>query len=358
MTGGAHRVAADRVMRLPDAGAVERFRADFLAVAGPGAPQCGRIGVAVSGGPDSMALLLLAHAAFPGRVAAATVDHRLRPEAAEEAAMVAAQCRALAIAHATLTADIAHHGASVQARARDARYGLLHRWAVESGADMVATAHHADDQAETLLMRIARGSGAPGLAAIRAARPLAAVEGLAPVRLVRPLFGWRKAELRALVADIGAPFVDDPSNGDMTYDRARFRALLAAHPELDPHALTAAAAHAAEAEDALAALADFHWRERAAMEGAVLSVDVAGMPREIRRRLARRAIGAVRTKAAIGRPAWSDAANVEPLLDALEQGGGATQAGVMAHARGDRWDFRPAPPRRPGPEAVRGTGGA
>ena len=319
-----------------DPGLVERFRSDVEALfAGSG-----RLALAVSGGPDSMAMLALAAIAFPGRVTAATVDHRLRAASASEAEMVAGFAQMLGIDHAVLVPAEPITGASVQAQARAARYALLVNWAKEADAAALLTAHHADDQAETFLMRAARGSGVPGLAGIRARRALAP-----DLLLLRPLLGWRRAELRALAEAQGLPFVDDPSNRDPMHDRTRFRALLEADPLLDIAGLAASARFVAEAEEALEVVADRCWADREAQEARV-TIAVAGLPREIARRLARRAIGEVRRVAAIRAPAWSDAVNIEPLLDALEAGRAATQAGVKAAPKGKYWLFSPAPPRR------------
>lgn len=302
------------------------------AFGGPLAPDA-RIALAVSGGADSMAMLVLAHQAFSPQVVAATVDHRLRPEAADEAAMVAAYCATLGVPHAILTPDAPIAGASIQAQARVARYRLLQDWAAAEGATALITAHHADDQAETLLMRAARGSGISGLAGIRAKRDLG------PVALLRPLLGWRRSELRAVAEQAGAPFVDDPTNSDDAHDRTRFRRLFEANPWLDVTAVAASAGHVAESERAMADIADHFWRERVRDTGGATLLDVADLPRELRRRLARRAI---RTYD----PDFSDAANIEALLDSLERGGGASQGKVMAATYGTSWSFRPAPPRR------------
>ena len=289
------------------------------------------VALAVSGGPDSMALLVLAHAALPGRVIAATVDHRLRSEAADEAVMVAEYCDTLGVPHAILTPDVPITGASILAQARAARYRLLEAWA--SAAVALLTAHHAEDQAETFLMRAARGSGISGLAGIRARRDLGGVA------LLRPLLGWRRSELRAVAEHAGAPFVDDPSNRDDAHDRTRFRHLLETNPWLDARAIAASAGHLAETERAMSDFTDSYWRDRARVNEDTIAIDMADLPRELRRRLARRAIRAHDSSV-------SEAANVEALLDSLEAGGGATQGNVMAAARGSVWTFRPAPPRR------------
>ncbi|HNJ46834.1 MAG TPA: tRNA lysidine(34) synthetase TilS, partial [Novosphingobium sp.] len=166
-----------------------RFSADLAALW----PGEGRLGLAVSGGPDSLALLLLAHAAMPERIAAATVDHGLRVEAADEAAMVARLCGELGVPHATLRVTVDE--GNVQSNARTARYAALADWMERDGLGALATAHHADDQAETLLMRLARGSGLDGLAA------MPGVTHLAGVKLVRPLLGVPKARLLATLSE-------------------------------------------------------------------------------------------------------------------------------------------------------------
>ncbi|MES2044182.1 MAG: tRNA lysidine(34) synthetase TilS [Pseudomonadota bacterium] len=328
-----------RASALPP-GEVERFRADLATVLGRSLGDGEILALAVSGGADSMALLALGHAAFPGQVTAASVDHGLRAAAADEAAMVAAWCAGAGVPHTTLAADRAIGPSDIQAGARAMRYDLLEAWAVGAGATLLATAHHADDQAETFLMRAARGSGPSGLAGIRARRTLGGVS------LIRPLLGWRRAELRALVEEGGIPFVDDPSNSDERFERVRVRQLLAAEPWLDPLQLAQAAAHAAEVDGALADLAERLWDHHATLAGETVQVALPDVPRELRRRVARRAIDHVRKAVGIGRPAFDMASNIESLLDALERGKSATQGGVLASARRGIWHFRVAPPRR------------
>lgn len=313
----------------------------FVAALGKAASApVGTLGLAVSGGSDSMALLLLGHAALPGRIRVATVDHRLREGSERDAALVAGACADLGVPHATLSPDAPIAGASLQAQAREARYALLAGWAREAGADCIATAHQADDQAETFLMRASRGSGLAGLAGIRARTE---INGVA---IVRPLLDWRRAELRAIVRRAGLDFVDDPANADQRHDRTRYRQLLDREEWLDAPNLAAAARHLAEADDDVRAMTDWLWRQRAEVEGDECRIVVEGLPRELCRRLARRAIGLVRDRHAIAAPAWSDAAGIEPLLEALSAGRGATRAGVQASVRGDQWRFRRAPPRR------------
>jgi tRNA(Ile)-lysidine synthase len=320
----------------PAADLVARFRADVAQLAA-GAPE--RLGIAVSGGPDSLALLLLAFAAFPGRVAAASVDHGLRAESANEAARVGAICRDLNVPHAVLRGAPARQVGGLQAAARALRYALLEDWARHACCSHLATAHHADDQAETLLMRMGRGAGLPGLAGIRACRPLS--EG-SDILLIRPLLGWRKQELTAVVAASGLRAVDDPSNRSPRFDRSRIRAWLTAAEAPPAPRLAAAAAHLEGCEEALAWAAAAAWRLRASMDGGV-TIDPDGLPRELTRRLARRAIEEVRRAAGLGGPWRED--GLERVLATLDRGGTATLGGVLCKG-GEGWRFRPAPPRR------------
>jgi len=331
----------------PEPPLVERFASFFDRRFEAKPDAAAPLALAVSGGPDSMAMLALAAAAFPGAVIAATVDHGLRASASDECAMVAEVCAGLGIAHAMLTGDTPA-GASLQAQARALRYRLLIDWAAGARAPLLATAHQTDDQAETFLMRAARGAGLSGLAGVRAVRGVTASDGTA-LTLVRPLLDWRRAELRAIVRRAGLPFVDDPANDDPRHDRTRFRQLLNEHEWLDAPRLARAAGHLAEADAELRAIADWLWtaRQRPGRASGV-RLDMAGLPRGVRRRLAQRAIGAVREAAATEQPDWSPEANIEPLLDALDRGKAATQAGVLARPTGDLWHFRAAPPRKAG----------
>ncbi|HEX8527672.1 tRNA lysidine(34) synthetase TilS [Allosphingosinicella sp.] len=309
---------------------IGRFRRDLESLTG-GTPVA--IGLAVSGGPDSLALLLLANAACPGLVRAATVDHGLRPESADEARFVAGLCSGLGVPHAILLAPGAIGGASVQAQARALRYRMLGDWAGEHGLAWIATAHHMDDQAETVLMRLARGSGLAGLSSVRARR--AAV----PAAIVRPLLGWRRSELASIVEQAGIAAVDDPSNRCEHFDRTRFRALLARTDALPVPRLAASASHLAEAEEALEWAAEREWQERAAVRENCVSLDPAGLPPELVRRLAARAVGEVH-----GDREWRS----DKLAAALAQvatGGRVNIAGVRISG-GDRWRFEPEPPRR------------
>ncbi len=297
------------------------------------------IAVAVSGGPDSLALLLLAYTAFGHRVRALTVDHGLRPAGADEAAAVAGHAAALGVAHATLRWTGPYPAANRQAAARAARYALLGDWCAAHGVAWLATAHHRDDAAETLLLRLARGAGTGGLGGIRAARELG--NG---VTLLRPLLGWRKADLASIVAAAGWTPADDPSNRDHAFDRTRARALLAATPWLDPARLAASAAHLADAEAALAWASERAWASRVAVAAGTVTVDAAGLPHDLARRLLLRGIATLVPDAA---PRGD---GVERVLRHLAAGRGGTLAGVALRAASRHgapvWQLRTAPPRR------------
>jgi len=287
------------------------------------------LAVAVSGGADSLALLALAQEGFPGRLWALTVDHGLRPGSAAEAAGVARLCARLGCPQATLRLEPLPPGAGLQAAAREARYAALADACRARGIGLLLTAHHADDQAETLLMRLNRGSGLAGLAGVR---PVAALHGIS---VVRPLLDVRRADLAALVAARGWVPVADPSNADPRFDRARVRALLEASGGLDPVAAATSAGLLAEAEAALDWAAERAWASRVAEYPPGLELDLSGLPGELQRRLLARAA------AALGRPARGGA--VAQLLAA----GGGTLGGVrIRRAAGDRWTISPAPARR------------
>lgn len=298
----------------------------------PGAET--RLAVAVSGGPDSLALLWLAAAAFPGRTAGLTVDHGLRAGSAAEAAGVAALCAGIGVPHATLLWAGPKPAANLQAAARAARYALMGDWCAANGVGILMTAHHLDDQAETLLLRLARGSGSGGLAGVRRLRVLQP-----GVMLVRPLLGVRRTALAAIVAAAGWDAVDDPANHDPRHDRTAARAVLAATPWLAPTRLAAAAAHLGNAEAALAWAADRAWAGGALVTEAGVRLDVAGLPDELVRRLVLRAL------ALLAPDARPDGGRVAALIARLAAGQTATLAGVAARG-GTAWRFSRAAPRR------------
>jgi len=289
------------------------------------------LALAVSGGPDSLALLLLGHAAFGGRVRALTVDHGLRAGSAGEAAMVAGICAGLGVPHATLHWEGCKPDANLQAAARAARYRLMGEWCAAQGVPLLLTAHHADDQAETLLMRLARGSGV-GLAGIRARRDLGG-----GVTLLRPLLGVRRTALAEIVAIAGLTPVDDPANRDARHDRTHARALLAAVAWLDPVRLAASAEHLAQAGAALDWAANLAWDSRVEQCDGDLVVDATGLPDALRHRLATRALA--------GFGSAPDGPGVARLIARVDAGQVATLGGVQGRGTG-RWTFSRVGSRR------------
>jgi tRNA(Ile)-lysidine synthase len=211
----------------------------------------GAVLAAVSGGPDSMALLGLLARWGKVPVHAATINHGLRPESDSEAELVAQFASQLGIPHKTLRWQGAKTGAGLQERARMARYQLLLCHANEADCQSILTAHTQDDQAETVLMRMARGSGVAGLAGLRLE------QSLAGKRLIRPLLRLPKVRLVAICEANGWPFVLDPSNQNDAFTRVRWRKLMPvlAKEGLDASRLSALAQRAVEAEDALQAAA-------------------------------------------------------------------------------------------------------
>ena len=311
----------------PDPALVERFSGDLDGLVAAGK----RIGVAVSGGPDSVALLLLAAACRPGQVRAATVDHRLRPESAAEARFVAGLCGRLDVPHATLAVEVPR-GASLQAHARHARYRALEDWAIDQSLAAIATAHHADDQAETVLMRLARGAGLSGLAGTRRSRMLAK-----DILLVRPLLGWRRAELRQIVEAAAIVPVDDPANRDPRHDRSRFRGLVERSDWAEAERLASSAQWLADAEEAIEWTLAGLLPERIGEEGGQVTVDPAGLPVEIQRRLLLEAFDRLGVKRPRG-------PQLKRAMDALKDGRNVTLGGLKL--RGGRvWSVGPSPPR-------------
>lgn len=311
---------------------IARFAAALRQV-WPGMPRQARLGLAVSGGPDSLGLLLLAHQALPGRIAAATVDHGLRAEAAGEARFVADVCAGLGVPHMILAVEVA--AGNVQSEARAARYAALAGWLARAGIDALATAHHADDQAETLLLRLNRGSGVAGLAGIR---PCGRVPG-SPALLVRPLLDWRRAELAGVVDAAGLQPIDDPSNGDERFDRVKIRRALAQAPWLEVEALARSAANLADADAALDWAAARDWRENVSAGSLGSFVYRPGAPRAV----ALRVIGLLVGKLDGAAPRGSALAR---LFDGLAAGQPGSIGNLVVRPGPDGWSFAPAPRRR------------
>ncbi|WP_158044976.1 tRNA lysidine(34) synthetase TilS [Skermanella pratensis] len=181
-----------------------------------------RVAVGVSGGPDSLALCLLLKAwadRSGGSLLALTVDHGLRHNAAEEAVQVGSWLAARGIAHDVLRWEGSKPASGIQAAARDARQRLLADRCRSEGILHLVLAHHLEDQAETTLLRFAKGSGPDGLAGMSPLRETGAV------RILRPLLGMPRARLKAVLEAAGQPWVEDPSNRSAAFARVRLRAM-------------------------------------------------------------------------------------------------------------------------------------
>ena len=329
-----------------------------------GAPA---IVLAVSGGPDSIALMWLAarwrRALARGpRLIAVTVDHGLRAEAADEARGVKRLARTLDLPHRTMRWTGAKPKSGLPAAARAARYRLLAQAARESGATHVLTAHTRDDQAETLLMRLLRGSGIAGLSSMA---PVAEREG---VLLARPFLNVSKSQLIMTLDRAKIGFADDPTNRDPNFTRPRIRAMmpLLAAEGGDARNLARLASRLARANAAIEILVDgaeryLAFRDRAASHQGIgaKSFDAgtfdakafAAMPEEIRLRMLKRAIDR------FGHEGPAELGKVEALLSVLDRALAEsgprrrprlkqTLAGALVRLVDDRISIAPAPPRR------------
>jgi tRNA(Ile)-lysidine synthase len=328
--------------------------------------------LAVSGGPDSIALMWLAARwrstlARGPRLIAVTVDHGLRAEAASEAREVKRLARTLDLTHRTMrwTGDKPKTG--LPAAARTARYRLLAQAARASGATHILTAHTRDDQAETLLMRLLRGSGISGLAA------MARESERDGVLLARPFLHVSKSQLVATLKKAKIGFADDPTNRDTSFTRPRLRAIM---PVLaaeggDARNLARLASRLARANQAVEVLVDGAERylalrdreaPRAGFEANAFDASTfdastfdakafAAMPEEIRLRLLKRAIDR------FGHEGPAELGKVEALLAALDQAGAKkgkerrprlkqTLAGALVSLTDGRIRVEPAPLRR------------
>ena len=324
---------------------LDRFARDWLVLTRSRCHQ--RTLVAVSGGADSVALLLLMRAYLGDNCVAATVDHGLRETSTAEAAGVASLCATRGIAHSTLSGPLPERvgrTANVSARARELRYSLLRRHAIEADADWIATAHHADDQLETMVMRLNRGAGIGGLAGIRRWDH----SGSLSSTVVRPLLGWRHQELAALVAGEGIVPVDDPSNSDDRFDRARLRKLLARAEWLDPVAAARSAAALGDAEEAIQWIVERERHESCQFGDGQAILRLTNGPAELRRRLVEICLRHVDpTIAPRGR-------EIDHLIEKLESLGPATlghvRCGHSMYRANDlsliAWTFQVAPVRR------------
>lgn len=333
-----------------------------------GATPAGGVVLAVSGGPDSTALMAAAAAlratdpAAARALSVATVDHGLRPEARAEADRVAGMAASLGLDHRRLAWTGQKPASGVQAAARAARYGLLGAHARALGAAWVLTGHTRDDQAETVLMRLIAGSGPRGLAGMRPERDLA--EG---VRLGRPFLGLPKADLVAYCEARGLDYLRDPSNTNERFVRARLRRLMPglAREGLGPARLCRLAARSARDEAALgqAARGLLAAGLQARADGS--SLDGATL-RAAPEAVALRAVGLALERA--GGPAGQrgpvrlerlERLVLDDLLPALREGRAVrrTLAGVLVSATpAGTVDLRPAPARRPRAQTCRQGG--
>jgi len=355
-------MAAD--MQDDDSSAISAREAKELFAAWKNAPA---LVLAVSGGPDSIALMWLAarwrNALSRGpRLLAVTVDHGLRPESAREARDVKRLARTLGVAHRTIRWRGAKPKSGIPAAARAARYLLLASAARGSGAGHILTAHTRDDQAETLLMRLLRGSGISGLAA------MARESERDGVFIARPFLNISKSRLVATLDRSGIGFADDPTNRDTSFTRPRIRKVIEglAVEGGDARNLARLASRLARANAAIEVLVDGAARYLALKDRDALALRrrsenasfdaaaFAALPEEIRLRLLLRAIERFSHE---GRP---ELGKVEALLATFDQmlrtaGKGRqvrqvrlkqTLAGAVISLAGGRILVGSAPPRR------------
>jgi tRNA(Ile)-lysidine synthase len=339
------------VLRDGDTAAVSVAEAKSLFAAFKDVPS---LLMAVSGGPDSVALMVLAarwrDAIKRGpRLIAVTVDHGLRRASAAEARDVSALAKRLGIDHHTLRWRGAKPKTGLPAAARAARYQLMMKLARIQGATHLLTAHTRDDQAETVLMRLSRGSGVAGLAAMARQSER---DGLV---LARPFLDVPKSRLIATLAKAKIPFALDPTNHDIAFTRPRLRALM---PELakegcDARNLVRFASRLARANQALEAVADAAARALVRLDPHSSRFELDAelfftIPDEIRLRVLTRAIDAA------GREGPAELGKVETLLEQLDEARKGqktlvfkrTLAGSVVSLGRNLLSVSPAPPRR------------
>lgn len=307
------------------------------------------IAVAVSGGADSLALVrLLADWAKPRNISviALTVDHGLRVESADEAEQVGKWLSSAGIDHKILTwKDGAKHSSSVQARARDARYGLMAAWCRAHGAEQLFVAHHQGDQAETFLMRLKRSSTLFGLAA------MALVRKAHGIQICRPLLQVAKVRLEATLTERGQAWVEDPSNANAAYERVRTRALI---ESLSAEGVTSERlGRAADAAGRLSAILD---RGVLAFEETAMTpqtcggfdVDIAAfkaLPKVLRERVLGRALNRVSGRIYAPSPAKLERLSSWMAGEGRGGGGARTLSGCRVLGRGDVYSIALEAPR-------------
>jgi tRNA(Ile)-lysidine synthase len=311
--------------------------------------------LAVSGGPDSTALLLLAarwvkRLKHAPKLIAVTIDHGLRPEAAREAAIVKRLARRLGVPHRTLHWRGRKPRNGLQEAARQARYELLAQIATRARFAHILTAHTLDDQAETVLFRLARGSGLFGLTGMAHAAPLP-LRGVREIFLVRPLLHIPKARLIATLAAERIAYAEDPSNRDPRFTRARLRTLMPAlaREGLDARGLARLAVRLRRAESTIqvavqaarSALAPQPWPQHGPI--AFATAAFAGLPAEVGLRLLGAAV------AHTGNEGPVELAKLESLYEALRQARSRlrrTLAGALITLSSDYLTVERAPARR------------
>lgn len=269
-----------------------------------------RLGVAVSGGGDSVALLHLLKQAFANEnvtILAVTVDHGLRPESAQEALRVAAWSRELGISHQTLRWTGWDGTGNLQDSARRARYELLADWARDNGISEIALGHTADDQAETVLMRLGRASGVSGLSAMAMRRKTEAVD------LIRPMLDIPREDLRAYLRAEGISWIEDPSNQDLRFDRIKARNALATLEPLGitTRSLSEVAKNFSQAREALEWCTQRLAREATELDQGDVLLDLSvfnSLPDELSRRLLIHIVG------------WIGGADYAPRRAAVNEG--------------------------------------
>jgi tRNA(Ile)-lysidine synthase len=296
-----------------------------------GAPWPGA--VALSGGGDSLALMhLLADWAKARGVqppAALIVDHALRKGSAAEARKAAAFARKAGLAAHILTRKGPAPKSGIEASARDARYGLMGAWLKKHGIATLYVGHTLDDQAETFLLRLGRGSGLDGLSAMRALAPFP-FDGFSDLNLARPLLGTSRIRLRAYLKNRGQDWLEDPMNSEARFARSRIRSLMPALEAagLSPIRIADAAAHLARARAALETATEAVLARVAKPDGNRMLLDAKALmaaPREV----GLRALAAL-LMAVSGEPYRPRFDALERLFDSIaagKLGGGATLHG-------------------------------
>lgn len=297
-----------------------------------------RIGVGVSGGSDSLALLMGLSETFRDqdvKIFVATVNHGLRPEAEDEARAVARLCNQLGVEHSVLRWQDPCVMGNLQGQARSARFQLLEGWAAENQIPLVTLGHTADDQAETVLMRLRREAGVSGLAGI----PERRVQG--SVEFVRPMLSLRREELRDMLRGLDIVWIDDPSNENDQFERVRTRKALAALEDLgvSPLAFSTVAENLTQARKALEWYSFLEAPEVLDVRFGAVSISRRAfrvLPAEIAHRLL------------VASFQWLTGERYAPrrqaMLDAqrvVKQGGSHTAAGCRVLSKGDvAWVFR------------------